>query len=540
MYMAKSHFLSSLTESERTDLMKKLSNTQKEKCFICEEPIDLKLHRDELDIDHVVPLLSEGKDNESNFALTHSSCNRSKGVADIQIARILKKFDKLKAKCAKENKIPNLNDILQSNEGTKYEMNFRIDNDQIKYSFPETGDNTIHSAPIFHDKLSDFNWFVAVFPIAYLFHDERINPRSIGGSLAGLLKEFFDKRPQLHMSLGWIKLEDGKKSKVSIFDGQHKATAQVLLGVKELPIRVFVNPDLEILLTANKNAGTTLRQVAFDKSVQRHLGSAEYRDRVKKYQLDLNLDSDDYSFSEKTLAQHFKGQTREMKKDILDAQRDSISQDPENKLKNFIEFGGRAKDKPISYSTIEKTFYSFFIYGDLLETPINYLFEQNENPRQIERQQILELMNIIATTIFIDKFDTNIGTSRIEYNLQKGLVSIPEDHLIAYRLSKEEVMYTWLQHISQIIRNYFITVGTPINEEKLFQYIFPQRLWNNLTLFVKNFSNLPLWINKELSLSVFGGKQSPSFWQTIFLTGKTPSQQEVLAKPINIMDMIKD
>lgn len=538
--MVRSQFLASLSGSERSDLIKKLWNSQIEKCFICEEVIDLKLHEDEIDIDHVIPLVSEGKDNETNFAVTHFSCNRSKGASDLRIARILKKFDKLKIKCEKEGRVPNLDDILKSNEGTKYEINFCVDNNQIKYSFPEIGNNTIYSVPLFHDELSDDNYFVAKFPIEYLFHDDRINPRPIGGSLVGLIKEFFYKRPQLHMALGWIKLEDGKKSKIFIFDGQHKATAQVLLGVKELPVRIFINPDLQTLLTANKNAGTSLRQVAFDKSVQRHLGSTEYKDRVKKYQIDLGLDEDNYSFSERTLMQHFKGQTREMKKDIIDAQRDNISQDPENKLRSFIEYGGRGKDKPLSYSTIEKTFYSFFIYGDLLETPINYRFDENENPRQIENQQIIELMNIIAKEIFIDKFDTNIGTSRIEHNLQTGKVTVPEDHLIAYRLSKEEVMYTWLQFVRQIIQNYFITVGNPINDKKLFQYRFPQTLWNNLTIFIKNFTSLPLWINKELSKSVFGGKQSSSFWQTIFETGKSPTGQQVLAKPINIMELIRE
>ena len=34
------------------------------------------------------------------------------------------------------------------------------------------------------------------------------------------------------------------------------------------------NPDAELLLTANTNAGTTLRQVAFDKSVQRQPDSS--------------------------------------------------------------------------------------------------------------------------------------------------------------------------------------------------------------------------------------------------------------------------
>jgi len=538
--MAKSQYLVRLTKSQYSDLIKKLWNTQKEKCFICEDPIDLKLHEDEVDIDHVKPLELDGPDDETNFGLTHFSCNRSKGVSDIRVARILKKFDKLKDKCEKEGRIPNLDDILKSNEGTKYEMNFSKDNGQIKYSFSETGDNSIHSAFIFHDVLSNDDYFFAKFPIAYLFHDDRINPRPIGGSLTGLIKEFSAGRPQLHISLGWIKLEDGKKSKVFIFDGQHKATAQVLLNVKELPVRVFINPNLQKLLTTNKNAGTHLRQVAFDKSIQRHLGSNEYKDRVKKYQKDLNLPTDNYSFSEKDLVRHFKGQTREMKKDILDAQRNIISQGADNKLRSFIEFGGRAKDKPLSYSTIEKTFYSFFIYGDLLETPIDHLLEQNDNPRQIERNQIRDLMNIIAEEIFIDKFDTNIGTFKIEYNIQKRKVTIPEDHLIAFRLAKEEVMYAWLQFIRQIVIGHFFHEGSAFSEAKLFQYNFPQPLWNNITTFVRNFRNLPLWINKELSGTIFGGKQTSSFWDTIFQTGNSPAGQQVLTKPINVLEMMRD
>ena len=51
---------------------------------------------------------------------------------------------------------------------------------------------------------------------------------------------------------------------------------------------------------------------------------------------------------------------------------------------------------------------------------------------------------------------------------------------------------------------------------------------------------MPLWINKELSLSVFGGKQTFAYWQQIFETGKAPSGQQVLSEPINLMEMMKD
>ena len=290
-------------------------------------------------------------------------------------------------------------------------LTVRIEDQWAKYSFPEIGDNNIYRSPIYVDELSGMTYFFANLPIAYLWHDDRINPRAIGSSISGLIEEFFKKRPQLHVSLAWIEINElNNHSYVKIFDGQHKAAAQVMLGVKALPVRIFVNPDLDLLLTTNTNAGTILRQVAFDKSVQRHLGSALYIDRVERYQKDHNLEPDVFSFSERDLVKHFKGESREMKRYILDAVRDSITHHPDNRLKDFIDFGGRAKEKPLSYSTIDKTFYSFFIFQDLLDTPLDYGIEEGNNPRELEKEQILELMNIIADEIYVGKFDPDIGT----------------------------------------------------------------------------------------------------------------------------------
>jgi hypothetical protein len=139
-----------------------------------------------------------------------------------------------------------------------------------------------------------------------------------------------------------------------------------------------------VLLTTNTNAGTTLRQIAFDKSVQRHLGSALFQDRIDRYRRDRGLPDTAESFSEKDLVLHFRGERREMQRYILDAVRETITHSPENKLKDYIEFGGKGKEKPLSYSSIEKTFYSFFIYSDVLDTPLNYKMEEGENPRELE------------------------------------------------------------------------------------------------------------------------------------------------------------
>jgi len=208
----------------------------------------------------------------------------------------------------------------------------------------------------------------------------------------------------------------------------------------------------------------------------------------------------------------------------------------DNKLVQYIDDGGRATDKPLSYSTVEKTFFSFFINGEPLSTNISFGLEDGMNPREIERNQIVSVMNVIAEEILIDKFDFTIGTNRIENRIRAGEV-LPPDHIRACRMCKEEIMYSWLNLIWQIVRYYFVMTGTPIDEKCLFEREFDQALVVNIKNAVKNISNLPLWKNMELS--IFGGKQVSNYWKTVFETGRTPEGMLILAEPIRIPDLVK-
>lgn len=534
-----SKYLASLTDADKEKLVKQLLEQQNKRCFICGEEIDPALHRDNFEIDHIEALSVGGKDEPGNFAITHLSCNRSKQASDLRVARVLAFFEKIKEKYNNKGpNHPNLGDLLEEFNGAKYEIHININGSNVEYTLPEVGKNQKSLVPLLFDDLSRLKYFFIKLPIEYLFHDERINPRAIGGNLNKLVEEFFKKRPQLHISLAWLKIENNK-GKIRIFDGQHKAAAQILLGVKELPVRVFLNPDVDLLTTTNTNAGTTLRQIAFDKSVQRHLGSTLYLERIRRYQTALGKSEDDYNFSEKDLMSFFKGEHREIKRYILDDVRNSITHHPDNRLKDFIDFGGRGKEKPLSYSSIEKTFYSFFIYQDLLDIPMGYKVEIGENPRYLEKEQIVNLMNIIADEIYIGKFDTDLGTYQIEKRLQKG-ESIPEDHLCAFRMSKEEVLYNWLDVIRKIIKRYFLLQGRTFDESRLFQYKFPEPLWESIRRVVRNIAKLSLWKNKELSITLFGGKQSYDYWREIFETGKSPQGLQVLPTGLNLDELLKE
>lgn len=531
-----SKYLSSLSKEQYDSLTEKLWNIQNNKCFICEEKIDLKLN--ETNIDHIKPLANKGKDSEENFALTHESCNKSKQDADLKIAKALARLKSIQDDLSvKSNQSASLKDILKFYGGSKFNFIWTQENNIIKYSFTQIGDNTIYQAPVFNDNLSGEESVFLEIPLEYLYHDEIINPRGINSSISKLVKEFDKGNPQLHLSLA--RIHDGK---LKVFDGQHKAVAQILLNTKKLVVRIFLNPNIDRLTETNTNAGSNLRQIAFDKSIMRQLNNTLYFERVKKYQQEHNLKEDDYTFSEQQLIEFFKGDGANIKKYITDAIKHSITNSPENKLKDYIDFEGKAKDLPISYSAFDKTILSTFISSKLiLKTSIDFKTDEGLNPRELEIVQIVKLLNILADVIYINKFKPEIGVNRIENKIiDKKDLDISDEHLIAYRMSKEEIMHNWVQYLLQVIKAYMSNTGKIINEDEFFQQPFDEQLWKNIRNFVKNLHELPLWRDRGMASTVFSGKNNYDYWKNIFQNAKTPNNAFVLAKPLNYIEMIKE
>ena len=537
--MARSTYLAALTDDHRQQLEQRLHDRQTKRCFICDKTINIVLQKGQLDIDHIDPLAEDGLDDENNFALTHSSCNRSKGASNLKVARRIAEFDQLQEEAREAGKRgANLGDVLTRHGGATARLRLRCQEGHAEFSFSETGQNQPRRVPLLRDKLSGMQSFFASFPVEYLHHDDRINPRSIGSNIRGLIEEFLGKRPQLHVGLAWWEPTEDGAGTVKVFDGQHKAAAQILLGVRELPMRVFVEPDTNVLLQANTNAGGKLRQVAFDAAVMRHLGSTLYAERVNQYRSLRGLEEGDYSFSEQDLVHFFRGERREMERYIIDAQRDAVTHDPTNTLLEFVEWAGKGADRPLSYTAVERSFLRQFLYKKSLDSPIDTGLEQGNNPRQLERQQLVRIMSLFADVFFIGKWDPETGGRKIENRVQKGDL-IDEEHLRAWRVAREEVLVNVLRWLRLVIENYFAFVGQMYDNEKLLHRPLPDTLWDRMRNFLTNIGDLPCWSDKNLSTTVFGPKQNLDFWETVFETGKTPMGIQILAQPLELMQMIQ-
>lgn len=532
--MGNSKYLDSLSVDDKKALSEKLLDIQNHKCFICEKEIDLDVNN--TNIDHIRPLANGGKDETANFAIAHEHCNKSKQDADLVVAKKLFQLEQIIKDAETNKEVPSLKHVLLANHGSKYLFKYKIEEGQLVYSFDGIGETTVKRTEIFTDLLSKEQTAFICVPVEYLYHDETINPRGINSSINLLIKEFHKPNPQLHLSLA--RIDDGK---IKIFDGQHKAVAQIMLGVKNIVVRLFISPDIDRLIETNTIAGSKLKQIAFDKAIVRQLHDTLYAERLRKYQKDHNLNEDDFSFSEQNLVDHFKGERGNVKLYIINSQKNAITRNPDNKLQSYINFEGRGTTLPLSYSTFEKTLLSSFVNAKtILTKPINYKVDEGMNPRIMEKDQTVQLCNIIAEEILINKFDVDVGTNKIENKIAIGVGNtIADDHLIACRLFKEEIMYNWVQYIKLLINNYFAMNGTMYDNDNLFQQKITDQLWENIRTFLQNFRNLPIWRDRSMSSTIFGGKNNHDYWKIAFSTGKTPDGTPVLAEPLNVTEMVK-
>lgn len=529
-----SAYLSKLSDQEYEDLKQKLYHIQSGKCFICGQDIQLQLQK--TDIDHIVPLNTGGKDNERNFALTHSSCNESKQDANLEVARALHRLKIIQDEVSKkENRAASLQDLLNAVGGSKYKFSYTIKGNILEYVFNELKDTTIHKAEIFADNLSQEKTVFIKVPLVYLFHDEMINPRGINSSINLLVKEFYKGNPQLHLTLARLD-EEGR---IKVFDGQHKAAAQILLGQKDITLRLFIDADVTRLTETNANAGSKLRQIAFDKAVMRQLNNTQYYEKVKQYRAEHNLQDDDLSFSEASLCDYFKGES--MKKYIIEAIKSAITTSQDNILKDYIDFEGRGKSLPLSHSTYDKVFLAKFIDSkSILTSQMDYKSEDGMNPRELEIAQISRLLSLIAEVLYVNKFNQEIGINRVEQKIvEKRDLDINDAHLIAYRMSKEEILYAWTPYLDKIIKMYLLNTGCSFAEDSVFQTKFDDQLWNNLRKFLTSLSELPMWKDRSMASTHFSGKKPTAFWTSVFNTGKTPEGVQVLTQGIDYINMIK-
>ncbi|MBO4351924.1 MAG: hypothetical protein J5818_00335 [Eggerthellaceae bacterium] len=178
--------------------------------------------------------------------------------------------------------------LLRYGGGTK-EFSWRYSDNKRSIYYEIDGEE--RCSEVFYDELSGERSAFIVLPLEYIHHDPLINPRPVNLNLEGLIREFGGGNPQLQQSLARI---DGNV--VRIFDGQHKTVARILLGEREILMRLFLETDPAKLMETNTRAGRQLKQIEFDARMETKVTKSLFQLRLQQYREEHGIAEDDQSF----------------------------------------------------------------------------------------------------------------------------------------------------------------------------------------------------------------------------------------------------
>jgi hypothetical protein len=532
--------LGTLTKEKKAELTQRLYKAQNEICYVCRKIINLAVH--ETDIDHIIALARNGLDEEQNWGLTHLSCNRSKGARDLQLQRILCNFKEdieTHGNAGVEGSARNftVNEALDELYPDRQEVGAVIRNGSVKISFNLEGRPQTEEFPIIED-LPGFQSFVGMIPFMCLHHDSTINPRSIV-DLEPMIEEFYNGNPQLQPSLATLQF-DGKsgKGKILLFDGQHKAAANMYLGRSRLFVRTFVNCDKNRLKETNFRAHTRLAQIHFPQLVEDRVGDDLFLEEFNRFLANVDVSKkSENSFFHEHLPQPLRSDYRKyfashLRYEVLTGKAGTKG----NEILNYVEtITARSKRYPHSYDTVQKTFLAHFLWLKPSKEPL----ELTQKMRALERENLIRLMNVFVEEILAgNRFDLGKGIYRIEERLAEAPDTISDSHLRAYRLCRSSALMIWSEELMRAISLLLNTLSKYEHSEwpkerPMWAEIEPP-IWDRIRKMIRVVRDHKIW-GERTSPAILSAISSTRQrdWREILSHGRLPGRQDELLPKVD-------
>jgi hypothetical protein len=229
------------------------SKTQKAICYLT----GLDLEEEMIEYDHVIPESQGGKTDISNIRIVNKTLNRKKSDKNLIEFKAQLEIEEL----FKNKKEITLSDLI---------IHKKITNKPIKISFDEEyayfGEDCYK---LFNCEKTNSKYFFAKIGYEYITNDveDGLQPRNIDVKKLLELKDNFVNRPQLQPSIARF-----KNDKILLFDGQHKAGANLLNNSKKLELKIYVDDRedsklFQTLMITNLEAHNKFKQTGFASSI---------------------------------------------------------------------------------------------------------------------------------------------------------------------------------------------------------------------------------------------------------------------------------
>jgi len=363
-----------LPEKERPDAEKVLLEKSKGLCALCDRPLGPDF--DLINADHRI---AGGKNTLSNLYLAHKSCNSSRGDLDFERARPLVEF-----KATAED----LRSVTFDNVITRY-----IEHGNKQVSFSQKGSLlTIAfgakkiTVPLWVDPATRTPYFFAEIPVEYVLNDPEVQPRLIMyPHVRKLALDFYERPVHEPSNCRLVPVGEGV-AELRQFDGQHKTTAQILMGRTTVQMKVYVKPDISML----QSLVVKIQQEIKKQPLTRSDTLAKLGDVIKSI-LASYLDRNDGTI--KTEKGFIEAQPKDKRTDIKKLYLDDLARityfDDDNELREWVKPG--AVHSPTTDKVVIDKIIKPLIFNGLLEIDM-----EAEGGRDTERKLIVLTLNTIT------------------------------------------------------------------------------------------------------------------------------------------------
>lgn len=521
--------LDRLTTEERKELIERLHRRQDGHSYISGKPIDLRVH--EVEIDHIVSLDRGGIDNESNWGLVFKSENRSKGTKDLQLMRYIYQFREHRDRYISSKRDFTFGDALKEFYPKRDTVKVEISSNIIKISFKDERNVKKLEFPLLVDEVDKtVKSFIGMLPFTILFHDSTINPRSIV-DLEPMIEEFYNKNPQLLPSLAILDADSAGEGRIMVFDGQHKAAAQLYVRSPRLFVRIFVDIEKAKIKRTNFRAHTLLAQIHFPQLISDKVGHDLFTLDFEPYLEAVDWDDGSVvSFLKKEeISEEYRGYLANWLK-----YRTLIGDEGgRHRILEYVEtVSARSKKYPLSYDTLTKTFMKL-----LFLLPSEDKLSLSQKYRELELKNLKKLMEIYVEEVLDGKFDLDKDIYKLEKRLLDDPDSIHGDHLIAYRLCRSAAMVIWIgelkKAISRLLKSRDKYHKMAWSEKRVLWAEIGEQEWKIIRNMIKVIKMHQIWKQKENRdvLSSLGTTRQMD-WKEILFDGRLPGREERLFDPL--------
>lgn len=449
-----------LTQEEKDSLLENNKN-----CYICTKPLE-GYSSSEIEFDHIYNYADGYPQNLPNFAPVHASknprkwnCHKDKGRKSPYEYR---EEVRVKAKLAE---ITGLKDLCKNPVSVVYKIS------EDKKSIEINGE----VFKLFNQKIGsqDNYYFFGDIDVDNIENDEKIQLRPLEPKILPLVFNL-KTSVQLLPSLGRL---DPESKTIKIFDGQHKAVAQIVgNNKKKIMCTVFVEPDVDKLRLVIYQAHTDFVQQRYKKShIDAKLADI-YRQKIATYR--DKVGDPNAKYSEKDI---LNGESKaNISKFLLASIIDEVQQE-RSFIRDYAALSRtEQKKKPILWQSIER------IIKNLCNLePVDEYSDSENNYRSEEIENLCFILDQIEEFSIKNKWEPDNPDS-INHKLSRTYY---------YRTA----FNNWIDVLQEALKYALEQMyGRKIYNAICYQKTFSPEVRERFSNIIKKLFGHPLWIKEDI------------------------------------------